>query len=187
MKRGVTLIELVVSMAIFLVVSTLAIGAFVTATRMRSMTGNMRESQQKMRVSYETITRLARQANKVVVSSNKKTLELYFNTKTGPITAARFSFEPGTDGNITIKYYDGCGSLNAALVSCSSWNTPIDMLGGSVYLDPASGATSFTKVAGSLYPTLKLHLEGRIGKLNGSVYFSDKITVDTTVLLEGIR
>lgn len=184
MKKGMTLIELIVSMAIFLTISTLIVGAFVTATRMRTLTGDMRESQQKARVAYETITRLSRQANKVVVSGDSHELELYFNTQNG-ITAAKFAFQKRIDGTGTVLYYDGCAvPVDPSAISCSNWTgSPTDMLGGSFYLTNLT----FTKTAGPLYPTLRVFLDGVLPKLGGFANISDNLVIDTTVLLEGIR
>ncbi|MDD3481152.1 MAG: prepilin-type N-terminal cleavage/methylation domain-containing protein, partial [Patescibacteria group bacterium] len=79
MKKGFSLVEIVVAMGIFIVVMTLAVGAFVTVSRMKGLTSTMKESQQKVRIAMEMMTRLARQAEKVSVSLDGNTLDLYFD------------------------------------------------------------------------------------------------------------
>lgn len=67
-KRGITLIELIVAMAIFLVVITLAVGGFLSLLRLQTQTQTMTDVQQNGRIAIEQITRLARQAESLEIT-----------------------------------------------------------------------------------------------------------------------
>jgi prepilin-type N-terminal cleavage/methylation domain-containing protein len=66
-KRGVTLVEIMVSMGLFAVLASIIVGAFVMTLNMKTLVTNMKESQQKTRMALEILSRLARQANRVEV------------------------------------------------------------------------------------------------------------------------
>ena len=80
MKKGFSLLEVVVAMGIFTIIATLVVGAFVMISQMRVLVSITRENQQKTRVAMEMITRLSRQADKVFIQDEGKTLILRFNT-----------------------------------------------------------------------------------------------------------
>lgn len=177
-KRGYSLVELVVAMAILIIVITLAVGAFITVSRMKALTSTMKESQQKTRIAMEMITRLARQAEKVVVSADGKTLDLYFNLKKAPY-GTRFA----------IKDTDANGKLELIYAECSGSLTCLDTTTGGTNLYSKIDVQTDSKFIknGSIPPTLDIRIYGNIGDLSTNKYYSDKINLNTTIVLEGIK
>jgi prepilin-type N-terminal cleavage/methylation domain-containing protein len=184
-KYGFTLIELVVSMAIFLVVITLAVGAFVSVSRMKALTSTMKEVQQKTRIATEMITRLSRQADKVVTDSDggqSKWVELYFNLyNSNPNYGNRFSVEDTGDGFGELLMYE----CDTATTSCGAedWVNEEVLLGDTVKLRYPE---SYFKKTGSVPPRLEVRVNGVI-ETAGSAYYSNEIVIDTDVILEGIK
>lgn len=158
-KRGFTLIELVVAMGIFAVLAVLLTGAYVTVMRMKDFTKTERDTQQKLRVAEEIITRLARQADRVKLPTADKffydankpecrplgqpapnppippeyfypSVELYFNTS--PPSAAKFAFEDDGSGKNykTLKYYDKCNTFATDGSCANDWGTSTDLFSG---------------------------------------------------------
>lgn len=70
LKKGMTIIEAVVAMAIFITAVTLVVGGFVTIVRLQNKSNIMRETQQNARTAIEIIARSARQAESVTVPNN---------------------------------------------------------------------------------------------------------------------
>lgn len=175
MKKGLTLVELIVAMAIFLTVITLAVGAFVTISRMKSLTSTMKETQQKTRIAMEMITRLSKQAEKIIVSNEGKTLELYFDTK-NPAEATGAKFEIN---GISLFYSTCSGNLFCTVNNL--WSDQKDLYSGiEIQAD-----SKFEKI-GTIPPQLSVEIHGKI--VNGnSNYFSDDINMETTIILEGIK
>lgn len=181
MKKGFTLIELVVSMGIFTVVAALAIGAFVTVSRMKDLTSSMRETQQKVRVGVETIGRLARQADTVIVtpSPTGNTIEMYFNTKTPDAKGVKFTVV-GTH----LYFYDNC-TMDVTGTTCTSWpDAPDDMFSGLVYI---SNTDNFSKVVTNGSPELNINLQGKINNVKNSPYYSDSLNINTNIVLESLK
>jgi prepilin-type N-terminal cleavage/methylation domain-containing protein len=179
MKKGYSLLELVVAMGIFAILTTLVIGAYVSIINIRTLANTMRESQQKLRVASETITRLARQADTVLITGGGRTgptVELFFGY---PATSAvKFSVESGS-----IFYYDRCLSLGPA--TCNIWpGSGVDMLGGSVRLIAAT--SFFTKTSDQIVPKLQVQLDGTINFV-ADFYNNDTFRILTEVPLENLR
>lgn len=169
MKKGMTLVELTVAMAIFITITTLVVGAFVTVTRMKSLTSAMRESQQKVRVAMEMVTRLSRQAEAVNVESN--VLTLFFTNNDGSTSRTKFII---ADGGLYTQDWSS---------STGVWTTSVDLVGGETTLDYSS---RFTKVGG-IPPTLNILLNGKIGSDSNSLYYSNTFNLDNTIILEGVK
>lgn len=66
--KGMTLIELLVAMAIFLIVTTISVGGFVSLIRLQTESRTMTDVQQNGRIALEQLTRLSRQADKVTIT-----------------------------------------------------------------------------------------------------------------------
>jgi len=190
-KKGMTLVELMVSMAIFTVVTSLAIGAFVTILNMRVMAGNMKNTQQKVRVAVETITRIAKQAEKVEKTGPSKyqTLTLYFNLSDAP-TAVRFSTKWVIDhedvlysrcDNIILDPISGyiCGTSDA------NWEVPLDLFEGE---DAIKVTDAEFDIENTYPPKLMFTLTGEILPHNISkAYYNDEINIETKIILENIK
>jgi type II secretory pathway component PulJ len=189
--RGISLIELVVAMGIFMVISTIAVGAFVTAVRMKSLTSTMKESQQKIRIAMEMITRLSRQANRVE-STDGKILYLYY-TNTSGTSATRFSLVtitknlPGPTSVYELRLSD-CALVTETACSGAGWANDTNLLGDTIYLDTAN--TKFEKKMQGSIPTLQIILNGKITGMpsnSQNTYYNDQLSITTSVLLESIK
>lgn len=183
-KKGTTLLEVVVAMSIFAVVAVIAVDAFVSVSKTRALSGNMRESQQKIRIAMETFSRLAKNAEMAKPSSN--VVELYFDTDSKP-KAARFIIS----GNKL--YFEKC-IPNDPLVpiiagNCESngtWeieNDSTNFFGGSLSVDPPSAFSySFDEING---PTLTFNLHATLSGV--SPFYSDDMKLKNTVILESLK
>lgn len=176
MKRGITIIELVVSMAIFMVVASLAIGAFITVTRMRGMTKAMKDSQQKTRIAMEMIIRLSRQADKVLATGSN--LDLYFNHDGvgGYESGIRFSI---TSNQLHQYHCNPGGGL-----SCGTWVDEGDLMSGRVTFNSAT--SRFTKT-GTIPPRVNIVLDGQIQGVPANSFYYDSLKIDTSVILENLK
>src|SRR3989304_2648377 len=79
-SKGITLIELMVAMTIFLIVITLAVGGFISLIRLQSQTQTMTDVQQNGRIAIEQMTRLARQAESVDISGTGDIQQIVFDS-----------------------------------------------------------------------------------------------------------
>lgn len=181
-KRGMTLIELVVAMAIFMIIAMIAVGAFTSAVRMKKLTATMRESQQKLRISLEMISRLSRQANGVTVTSDNKTLVLRFKDKTGSETFSEFTIEQsGSNYDLFLKE---CTALVSS--HCPDSNKE-QLLGGVVSLTDQS---SFSFNTNQLPPYLTIKLDGKIvgaDSMTNNPYYTDDLNIKSSVILENLK
>ncbi len=194
-KKGITLVELLVSMTIFVIVTTLSVSAFMTTLQMKAMGSNMKNSQQKIRIALETVTRLSRQADKVEAQDNGKTLKLYFSSLS-PKSAYKFVFyDPASsDGSL---YLYKCVTVVEASGSCSdaNWNNADprsyaqDLFGGLNNLkltNSVEGVNSFV-LEGGLPPTLDININGKIPTSSGKAFYNDSIKINTEVFLENVK
>lgn len=179
-RKGLTIIELVVSMAIFMVIATIAIGAFISVVRLKALTSVMKESQQKVRLATEMITRMSRQAEKVVVT-NGDTLELYFNISDGiPANDSAVRFNMYASGNLFIT-----DCLAISNKSCTNWSlAPSNLMSGVVTLDYAN--SGFTK-SGTIPASLSVVLTGKIQGTVMNEYSNDSFKMETAVILENLQ
>lgn len=83
-SNGMTIIELLVAMSIFIIVVTLAVGGFISLIRLQSQTESMADVQQNGRIIIEQITRMAREAESLKISDtgNNDIKELTINNET---------------------------------------------------------------------------------------------------------
>ena len=181
LKKGFTIIELVVSMSIFAILSTMAVGAFVAISRSKNFSATMRESQQKIRIATEMISRLTRQADQVEVTGS--TIATLYFKNTSPMKVVRFTLNP-LPGAGTLNYTE-CSSTSfipPSYLSCTAWSgTTTDLLSGKTALQSGS---SFTKESATAVPTLKLVLQGNVGTYGP---FSDHFDIETRIPLENFK
>lgn len=183
MKRGVTLIELVVAMGIFLVVVTVAVGAFVTVSRMKALTSTMKEATQKTRIASEMITRLARQGDKVMVQNQGKSLEIYYNTG---IDASFYGYRFFLN-NGDLSYAEcpiGSPAISLPGYVCNWSNLGSSTLSGGVLV---FDDTSVFQKTGTIPSRLNVDLAGKIQAISSNPYYSNDFTIKTAVILEGLR
>jgi len=179
-KRGLTLIELMVAMTIFIIVITLSVGGFVAISKVRAITGGMKETQQKVRVANEMITRFAKQAEYVTIPLGGDTLELYFDMSSA-ISAKKFAVDAKGD-----LLYSDCKTFDAQK-KCTSWDPDPgnSLLGGTdkgIYLDDAN----VFQLSGVLPSVLNLKLDV-VNSLPGYSSLSSSMLVENAVILGGLK
>ena len=192
-KKGFTLIELVVAMTIFITVMTLAIGGFITILRSRMIIGNMKDSQQKIRVVSESISRFAKEAEYVQIPTGAgrsipidgDTLVMYFDSYT---VAKKFKLVPLStpiDGQYDLQSFD-CVTFTSNV--CTTWGTGTSLLGTKVRMisdtvSPPTTAKPVFKLSTTRPYVIELRLEFR----SGASVASDSITINNAILLEGLK
>lgn len=171
-KKGFTLIEFIVSITIFAVVMTVAIGSIVSLSRMKSVIINMKNTQQKSRSVVEYISRFAKEANGISVLDKKEVV-------------LRYKEAGATDKKIVIADNQDlyiC-DINKVSTTCLS-NTSRYLLSrsSSTKLDGSDG-NNFFELRQNITPDLriKLNIIGNMGTNN------DALEVDTLVLLENLN
>ena len=185
-KKGFTLIELVVAMGIFTVLSTIVVGAYVVVINLRGMTKSMNESQQKLRMTLEQISRLARQADQAKVTSSGRVLDLYFNGGTSSGSAYRYEVTGADPYGLGKRE---CASFTDPSTNrtCDSWTPtvtqpPVDMLGSLLTLNN----NSVFSINSSVTPmTLLINLDGEVDFSNN--YYDNKFNLESEIILEGLR
>jgi len=178
MKKGATLVELVVAMGIFTVVAALAVGAYVTVSRMKSLSGAMRESQQKIRYATEYITRLSKQADRVIIEPGGTVLVLYFNSSdVARRDAAKFEIS-GT----SLLYSDHCSTFSG--INCTEFVTGKSLLSTDTVLKSGS---LFSKIAENGKAELQVTLNGEYGVAANGPYYNDNFSLTTAVIMENVK
>jgi len=178
-KRGLTLIELMVAMTIFVTVMTLSVGGFVAISKSRATIGTMKETQQKVRIANEMIVRYAKQADYVKISTAGDTLDLYFDFSSDVLRSAKRFELSRTDQDLV--YYE-CKPLSFDPISklCTDWSgSRSSLLGGNtkgVYLNvPASGEKVFS-LSGVVPSVLSVILDA-----------SDNLRIENAIILGGLK
>jgi len=189
-KRGMTLIELMVAMSIFVIVMTLAIGGYVSISKTRILMGNMKDSQQKVRIANEMIIRYARQAEYIKLASDGSTVELYFDVDTGETPSAK-KFERSRILNTEpydLLFYE-CADGTPVARSCTDWGLGTSLLGGSTsnisLINPETNPNIF-QLDGVLPSILKLKLM-IASTVPGNTALSDEMTIQNAIILESIK
>lgn len=184
-KKGMTLIELMVAMTIFITVMTLAIGGFIAISRSRILIGNMKDSQQKIRIANEMIVRYAKQAEYIAIPSSNE-LQLYFDIDTGKVhSAKKFAVTGTAPGPYDLQYFE-CQDTPVGPSSCTSWGTSgTSLLGGAT-----SGITLANPSVFSLNGVLPSVLEVNLVIQNavpGYAALSDTMTIKNAIILESLK
>lgn len=189
-KRGMTLIELMVAMSIFVIVMTLAIGGYVSISRTRILMGNMKDSQQKVRIANEMIIRYARQAEYIKLANDGSSLELYFDVDTGETPSAK-KFQRSRISNTDpydLLFYE-CTDSSPVARACSNWGLGTSLLGGSSgnisLMNPETNPNIF-QLDGVLPSVLKLKLM-IASTVPGNSTLSDEMTIQNAIILESIK
>jgi prepilin-type N-terminal cleavage/methylation domain-containing protein len=205
MKRGYSLIELIISMSLFAIFSTIIIVSFVSFANIQGQTATMKESQQKLRVALDGIVRQTKEADKVKLESNKK-LILYFGTESAVIYEInpdnKLIYRECNMNNYVVASYKPCtvSDINTYTVQqdllSSSGNSSV----ADIFLDTTDEATkpifswqspsttddsALPEVDNGSYnnpPTIKVSLRGKIANMNK--YYGDNLTLETYVTLE---
>jgi prepilin-type N-terminal cleavage/methylation domain-containing protein len=173
-NKGFTLIEITVAMGIFSVVSLLVIGSVLMVLNLKTLTRNTKETQQKLRIAIEMISRDARQSKSPELSADGKTLTLNFSN-----TAVRYYIW----GDATNPYNLGkksCLTFDTTAGTCTTFEpTGIALLGGLIELDPSSG---FERTKGE--PLLYINFKGLIKNISDNQFYTNDFNLETAVFLE---
>jgi prepilin-type N-terminal cleavage/methylation domain-containing protein len=189
-KKGITLVEVMVSMGLFAVLASIIVGAFILILNMKTLVSGMKESQQKTRMALELVSRLARQANRVVVSNYSNTslaqgniVDFYFPSAT-PATppSTRFTIGSMVSGGKITLYSKDCIGWGSG--TCNVWTAPNDLLGGLVSLEQTNFMLSAIPPANP--PTLSITLNGIINGVSTNPYYSNNFNIDNKVILESL-
>lgn len=187
MRKGMTLIEVIVALGIFSVIATVAVGAFILVLNLKALTSTTKETQQKLRTAIEIISRLSRQANEVPTPTlSGKELVLYFDNPGGRL-GTRFKIET-FGGKNTLTQADCTDWDTTNGTNCSTWATQKDLLEGPITLDSSSRfEISGTNVAlTTAPPSLSIILNGTIS-VNSNAYYSNTFNIDNKVIFESIK
>lgn len=189
MKRGYTIIELLVAMGIFSVLATLIVGAFVTVSRVKGLALTMRESQQKIRMVSEAIARSAKEANgQLLLTSNGNggysQVNLYYSGDSTHVPPLPPKYKKFIIDSGTITQYD-CDNYDPATRNCTSGEKPQQLLSESTTQVEISDNSGFSIDNSKQTPVLKIDLTGKINGL--APYYNDTFQIINSVALENLQ
>lgn len=164
--KGITILELMVAMTIFVVVLTLSVGAFISLIRLQGQTETMTDTQQNGRVAIEQVVRLLRQAETVeIIGDDGDDLQtIIFNENTC------FKVDEGA-----LKKYDYVDSECKKELTLTSTGVSITKF-------------NFQRFKG-IPPTLKINLtvESNDPLIGPGSSQTDVLILETSVLLTGLK
>jgi prepilin-type N-terminal cleavage/methylation domain-containing protein len=203
-KRGFSLTELIVSVTIFVIVVTLAVGGIASVSRTKMLIASMKESQQKTRVITEILTRYGKEAIYVTVSDRR--VDYIFEDKAGgaSVKSAKSYIISGTAPNYnSLKYYscnstavdpitdtiilDVSTSINngTAATGCESEEL-LSSAGGFNFNLQKVGGLDFFKKQNTIPASIKLNMNlFNITPTNN--FYSDSMKIEKTILLENLK
>jgi prepilin-type N-terminal cleavage/methylation domain-containing protein len=201
-RRGYTLIELVVSMALFAVFSVIVISSFLSFAYIQARTSAMKESQQKLRTTLDFMVRQAKEADEVTIDAATNTLTLKYNTSNAYTSAVSYQLTGGRliyrQCNVTsiISTYIPCtaaigsvGFPEQDMLSSNGLNGSgnIDLVIGSgasrIEWNSPTNGTNDEKM--NMPASIRIVLSGR-SRYGGGVttMFDDDFSLETLVMLE---
>jgi prepilin-type N-terminal cleavage/methylation domain-containing protein len=192
-NKGFTIVELLVSMSIFMILSTFAVGTFVTSIQLKQYASITTNSQQKVRTALEIVTRMAKEATGVTIKGANAALPVTLDEAApnpGRVLELRYKDNSGyrvsiiQSGSVGILQLEQCSVVAGSFTGCTSSQ---NLLGGGISLDIDVSAGSFFYLEGANPMSLEIKLVGDVLSLRPNPYFSDSLTVDTIVLLENLK
>jgi prepilin-type N-terminal cleavage/methylation domain-containing protein len=186
-KRGLTLIELMVAMTIFILVMTLSIGGFVAISKYRVLIGTMKETQQKIRVANEMIIRYSKQAEYASIAITGDSLELFFDIDNATVRSAK-KFAVSTDGQNDLLYFE-CVTPSNSSTSCKdssgnpNWGTSTSLLGGKdkkIFLSDISDVFNLS----SSFPSV---LELSLTVSNDPLGYGGDMRIENAIILGNLK
>ncbi|GEM_PF-2082112 len=191
-KKGITLIEILVASAVFMTLMGLVVGSFIALTNAKSLSVRMRNSQEKLRVSLDMISRLSRQASDVniVVAGGEQRLILTNNPTDGQSieTGAQFIIEAPNSAGLSNLYYLECSGLADCSNSFSTRSKTLgqNLLGGASsdvkLIVGGSNGSTFKRTFVDNIPYLDVILNSSTGSQTKSDY-SDSLYLETGVVI----
>ena len=172
-----TLIELIVAITLFIVVVTLAIGGFVAVSRLKTLVMDMKNTQQKARLIYETVYRSAKEANKVTISDNIMILDY-----TAPVEEKVF-----VASTTTLDYYS-CSTTTGDVSDLATRCTRVEdlLLGtipGTYNLSQTNTTLPYFVVDNTIPATMTLNMTLR----NMRNSMDSPIKLDNEIILENVK
>lgn len=123
-KRGMTLVELIVSMGIFAVVMTMTVGFFITTQKMQMTYRDRANLQQEGRIASEIFSRYVREAKTVAITGTDVSGGKEICNASGGITLLMNDGTTSTNGT-TLKFIcSGTIPNTLKMASCPSPCTP---------------------------------------------------------------
>jgi type II secretory pathway pseudopilin PulG len=183
-KKGMTLIEVLVASTVFMILISLVVGSFISFSNMKSLSTKMRNSQEKLRVALDMISRNSRQASDVnIITTNGEKRLVLMNTDTdGNIeTGSQFIIEAPDANGLSNLYYLECSSTACNNFSTLSKTTGQNLLGGDIKLIYATSGFS-RSFAVSSSPYLDIILNGSNGSSSNN-YYNDNFSIETGVVI----
>lgn len=167
-KKGLTIVELLVAMTIFLVVISIAVGGFVSLIRLQTQSQVITDVQQNARISLEQVTRLSRQADKVEI----KTIDSLRDSLVVVISGNTACFGiSGEERLVKYNSHDSSGCTGSDLT----------------LTDSAVKITKFKfERSNNVPPSLSIHIIVEAANPSGSSINEDKIELNTSVVLAGL-
>lgn len=177
-SKGMTIVELLVAMTIFVIVVTLAVGGFVAITRLSSQTYTMTNVQQNGRTLIEQLTRLSRSAEEIRIgegpTSDLQTIS--FRNENDwlcfKVAGAGTSSDP-----YSIEKYNGVSDTDSTCATSSGFSlTSSEVKINRMTFDRKEGIPPYLEI--------RIVLESSTPALGSS---NDIIDLNTTVVLEGAK
>jgi prepilin-type N-terminal cleavage/methylation domain-containing protein len=180
-QKGFTLLEMTVAMGIFAIVASLAIGAYLSVSKMNGLVTTMRESEQRLRVTNEVITRLGKQANFVILP-NSQTAQFYYLEPSGSFLGYEFAIDAT---NHNINYYT-CSNMPCTAAELA---TPTGTLLGSTANDiQLSSSSGFNLTTASGQPEMHVLIEGTTTAVGPyAPFYGDTFRLDNSFYLENLQ
>jgi len=163
-NKGMTIVELIVAMSIFIIVITLAVGGFVSIIRLQGQTESMTDVQQNSRIALEQITRLSRQAEELDIEN----IGIDQDNLSITIGGNSVCFKIDND---RLKKFTNINCTGSGLTLTSD-----DVKVTKFYFDKIAGIPATLNI----YITIK-------PKNNTGVASSDELNLNTSVLLSGLK
>ncbi len=187
-KRGMTLIELIVAITLFIVVVTLAIGGFVSVSRMKTLMLDMKNSQQKARLIYETIYRFAKEADVVAVNGDGSIATFDYRDESKAITNSKVFTVNTVSPGANFLAYCNRETVAGVLKPCDATNTENLLLGsanttyGISKIDNTAPYFTFNRTVPA---TLKIQMI--LSNVRVDATKDVPIRIVNTILLEGVK
>jgi prepilin-type N-terminal cleavage/methylation domain-containing protein len=203
-KRGFTIIELMVALGLFAILSTMIIITFITMVNIQAKATAMKESQQKIRTAVDQITRQIKEADQIIIDPTFTQLTLTYNEDLYAQVRYRIS-----GGRLEYQNCNITSFISGSYSPCNSWyninyagypkqdmlsSNGINSSGNSIQLQVGSqfrwnSPRNSGEIPGFVAndehnnpPSIKVTLVGKIDYSNA--YYDDDFTVSTNIALE---
>jgi len=166
-QKGVTIVELLVSMSIFLIVITLSVGGFLSLLRLQTQSEAMTSVQQNARIAIEQVSRWARgiEGIKIEDTASSNFDKLILTTDGGTRT---YTYQVNPSGQLQIEDSKNAGAPALTLTS-----------------DEVRVEKFILVRKEGIPPSLDIEIE--VSSTTAASYAENKINLKTNVLLSGVK